>query len=613
MDHITDQLENLTARLPAPTQGSRTGESGLWEEEAGVTDELLRGKLELQSMRLASEYSAMLAPAARVAFMKEFAHFFSNPATSSRAFRLALRVLPDALELSQSSDSAFAGPAATALGGAAAHSARAAPAYAEPETQSAGPSDAGEPPLFSLVKDEIYRDVALFITANEDRPQFLQDLFNLLQDCSSDYLRQRCLNALQDVFSSVLREDSVASSSVSASQINVRGASLSGFSGDGSRPTTAVRLSSVQPVSALRATNSSTPRGGQASAATPSSAPGSGIRTRPEVADRVGYDYGVSAADSASLATPADDVSVASSAVTEDPVFGKDPLAETAVFQGAGGIQAAASGAFDQVLARLDESLRRSALEDRTQYPEDLLASAGEGSDVDTQTISTIDTSMDRGGDDVDEVQLLTNIHKFFATLPADGVVDANIVDRVLKIVESSLAGPLPAGIAEAMRSILSSCVDQPVHLVGAVVGQKMVDLLYTLQGVPNESDAELDNRRDDDLAAAYDVPESDTQASPALGQPPAAAASATAASTTPSATPMPAAEAAADATPVPTADDAAESASDAAAGQKDAEAAGEQVAEDNGASAAATQADPQADSPTTDATPTQASTPDAV
>ena len=69
------------------------------------------------------------------------------------------------------------------------------------ETTQQSPEEVG---VFSLVKDEIYRDVALFITANEGRPQFLQDLFGLLQGCASDYARQRCLNALGDVIASVL-------------------------------------------------------------------------------------------------------------------------------------------------------------------------------------------------------------------------------------------------------------------------------------------------------------------------------------------------------------------------------------------------------------------------
>lgn len=58
--------------------------------------------------------------------------------------------------------------------------------------------------LFKALSDSVYSEVAALISANENRPRFLIQLFHDLQMISSDPLRQRTLQSIQEVVSRYL-------------------------------------------------------------------------------------------------------------------------------------------------------------------------------------------------------------------------------------------------------------------------------------------------------------------------------------------------------------------------------------------------------------------------
>jgi len=58
-----------------------------------------------------------------------------------------------------------------------------------------------DPEAFDDAKDTIYREVAVFIAHNESRPNFLVNFFKLVQNLSSNFLRDEALRALGDVVS----------------------------------------------------------------------------------------------------------------------------------------------------------------------------------------------------------------------------------------------------------------------------------------------------------------------------------------------------------------------------------------------------------------------------
>lgn len=511
MDHVTDQLELLNARLPArgSVPGARdaatwSGAAGRSEDSDVLQDCVLRGTLELQNVQLASQYASILPQHQQAGFLSEFAHFFGNPSTAPQAFRLALSLLPvSAVPPAEPAQPAYMHRAAEAAEPAYMRHAAAVSRSYDLSCTEDSEGEAG----FAVFKDDIYRDVALFITANEDRPQFLQDLFGLLQGCASDYVRQRCINALEDVMGSVLSD----APSGSAPRSVPRPAGPSGLTAAGLN---ASGISTVKRVS----------RPGTAS-----SGPGSAIRTHRSVAAPVGYDYGEPAADVRSVPT-ADGSSVASSMATDDPVFGKDPLTETMVFQG-GEVRGAqpsapagskAVGGFDTLLAHLDESLRRSALEDRSQYPEELLQTESEDG---TRTESTMDTSADDLARETDaDVVLVDALHKYLGTLPGNALLDATIVDAFMRVLQATVPRVLPAHVA-AIADDISRYIDQPLASVGALTAARIVEVLGQLSGVsaadvvltaPDASDAEMDNRRDDAAAAAGQLPEAPVGASDA-------------------------------------------------------------------------------------------------
>ncbi|XP_041358964.1 pericentriolar material 1 protein-like isoform X2 [Gigantopelta aegis] len=66
---------------------------------------------------------------------------------------------------------------------------------------------AGELSLFEALKETIYSEVAVFISQNESRPHFLIELFRILQQLNTDYLRQRGLYAVQDLVSKTLSKE----------------------------------------------------------------------------------------------------------------------------------------------------------------------------------------------------------------------------------------------------------------------------------------------------------------------------------------------------------------------------------------------------------------------
>lgn len=65
--------------------------------------------------------------------------------------------------------------------------------------------------LFEALSDSVYSEVAALISANENRPHFLIQLFRDLQMISSDPLRQRTLQSIQEVVSRSLASTAVES------------------------------------------------------------------------------------------------------------------------------------------------------------------------------------------------------------------------------------------------------------------------------------------------------------------------------------------------------------------------------------------------------------------
>jgi pericentriolar material 1 protein len=55
--------------------------------------------------------------------------------------------------------------------------------------------------LFEALSESVYSEVAALISANENRPHFLIQLFRDLQMISSDPLRQKTLQLIQEVVS----------------------------------------------------------------------------------------------------------------------------------------------------------------------------------------------------------------------------------------------------------------------------------------------------------------------------------------------------------------------------------------------------------------------------
>ena len=65
--------------------------------------------------------------------------------------------------------------------------------------------------LFEALSDSVYSEVAALISANENRAHFLIQLFRDLQMISSDPLRQRTLQSIQEVVSKYLATTAVES------------------------------------------------------------------------------------------------------------------------------------------------------------------------------------------------------------------------------------------------------------------------------------------------------------------------------------------------------------------------------------------------------------------
>jgi hypothetical protein len=63
--------------------------------------------------------------------------------------------------------------------------------------------------LFEALSESVYSEVAALISANENRPHFLIQLFRDLQMISSDPLRQRTLQSIQEVVSRYLASTTV--------------------------------------------------------------------------------------------------------------------------------------------------------------------------------------------------------------------------------------------------------------------------------------------------------------------------------------------------------------------------------------------------------------------
>jgi hypothetical protein len=58
--------------------------------------------------------------------------------------------------------------------------------------------------LFEALSESVYSEVAALISSNENRPHFLIQLFRDLQMISSDPLRQRTLQSIQEIVSQYL-------------------------------------------------------------------------------------------------------------------------------------------------------------------------------------------------------------------------------------------------------------------------------------------------------------------------------------------------------------------------------------------------------------------------
>ena len=58
--------------------------------------------------------------------------------------------------------------------------------------------------LFEILRESIYKEVAALISQNENRPQYLLQVFSELQKMASDVMRQRALFAIQEIGQSSL-------------------------------------------------------------------------------------------------------------------------------------------------------------------------------------------------------------------------------------------------------------------------------------------------------------------------------------------------------------------------------------------------------------------------
>jgi hypothetical protein len=65
--------------------------------------------------------------------------------------------------------------------------------------------------LFEAFSESVYSEVAALISSNENRPHFLVQLFRDLQMISSDPLRQRTLQSIQEIISQYLANTVVGS------------------------------------------------------------------------------------------------------------------------------------------------------------------------------------------------------------------------------------------------------------------------------------------------------------------------------------------------------------------------------------------------------------------
>lgn len=71
-------------------------------------------------------------------------------------------------------------------------------------TSSSNSQEKSTTKLFDLLRENVYSEVTALISANESRPHFLIQLFRDLQQISSDTLRQRALQSIQELISHYL-------------------------------------------------------------------------------------------------------------------------------------------------------------------------------------------------------------------------------------------------------------------------------------------------------------------------------------------------------------------------------------------------------------------------
>lgn len=81
--------------------------------------------------------------------------------------------------------------------------------------------------LFDLLRENVYSEVSALISANESRPHFLIQLFRDLQQISSDTLRQRTLESIQEVVTRYLSTVEVESLAISEDNKNLHRVSSS--------------------------------------------------------------------------------------------------------------------------------------------------------------------------------------------------------------------------------------------------------------------------------------------------------------------------------------------------------------------------------------------------
>jgi pericentriolar material 1 protein len=101
--------------------------------------------------------------------------------------------------------------------------------------------------LFEALKENVYQEVKNLITANESRPHFLIQLFRELQLISSDPLRQRTLQSIQELYSryvesAIIHEENNSNSLVAASEVPSR--SMNNFEGQQQQQQQSVNSSS---------------------------------------------------------------------------------------------------------------------------------------------------------------------------------------------------------------------------------------------------------------------------------------------------------------------------------------------------------------------------------